>query len=102
MAALFGALVGAVATLGGIVIKDCMQAYRKAKAKKPKKKLLKSMLEGGYEWRKLSTLANVTGLTEQEAKQLLVEIGARGSEDDPSLWGLVSRNPLPTHDPDSN
>ena len=57
------------------------------------------MLENGFSWRSLSTLSNVTGLDEDEAKRLLVEIGARGSETNPSLWGLVSRNPLPEHDP---
>ena len=59
------------------------------------------MLEGGHNWRSLSALANVTGVSESETKRLLVEIGARGSETDPSKWGLVSRNPLPSHDPDS-
>ena len=57
------------------------------------------MLEKGLKWRSLSTLSNVTGLDEDEAKRLLVEIGARGSETDPNLWGLISRNPLPEHDP---
>ncbi len=102
LAGFLGALIGAAAALAGIVTKDWLQARRKAKADKPKKKLLTDMLKGGHNWRKLSTLANVTGLAELEAKQLLVEIGARGSEDDPSLWGLVSRNPLPTHDPEPN
>ena len=63
--------------------------------------LFKDMLKCRSNWRKLSTFANVTGGTEPEAKQLLVEIGVRGSETDPNLWGLVSRNPLPTHDPES-
>ena len=102
MAALLGALAGAAASLGGIVLSDVMGACRKAKAEKPKKQLLRDMLSGGHPWRKLTTLANVTGLTEPEAKRLLVEIGARGSETDPGWWGLVSRNPLPTHDQDSN
>ncbi len=102
LAGFLGALIGAVATLSGIVTTDWLKAHRKARADKPKKKLLKDMLKGGHSWRKLSTLANVTGLTESEAKQLLVGIGARGSETDASLWGLVSRNPLPEHDPDSN
>ena len=57
------------------------------------------MLEKGINWRSLSTLSNVTGLVEDAAKRLLVEIVARVSETDPSLWGLVSRNPLPEHDP---
>lgn len=102
LAGFLGALMGATASLVGILTTDWLRARQKAKADKPKKKLLKDMLKGGHNWRRLSTLANVTGLTESEAKQLLVEIGARGSETDPSLWGLVSRNPLPTHDPVPN
>ena len=101
LAGFLGAIVGAAATLVGIVTTDWLQARRKARADKPKKNLLKDMLKGGHNWRKISTLANVTGLTESEAKHLLMEIGARGSEIDPTLWGLVSRNPLPTHDPEA-
>jgi hypothetical protein len=102
LAAFLGALSGAAASLGGIVVTDWLQARRREKAAEPKKKLLRDMLAGGLNWRQLSTLSNVTGLTESEAKQLLVEIGARGSETNPSLWGLISRNPLPTGEPPSN
>jgi len=101
-AAFLGAIVGAIASMGGIVTTDYLQSRRKMKADEPKRELLRNMLQGGHNWRRLSTLANVTGLTESEAKQLLVEIRARGSETDPSLWGLVSRNPLPTHDPEQD
>jgi hypothetical protein len=102
MAAFLGAIAGAIASMGGIVLTDVMKAYRKAKADEPRKRLLTAMLSGSRDWRPLSTLANVTGLTETEAKRLLVEIGARGSGTNPNLWGLVSRNPLPTQEPDSN
>ena len=102
LAAFLGALAGAAASLAGILTTDWLQARRKAEANKPTKKLLKDMLKSGQNWRRLSTLANVTGLTESEVKKLLVEIGARGSETNPALWGLVSRNPLPEHDPNSN
>lgn len=102
LAAFLGALAGATASLGGILVTDCLKAHRKKKADEPKKRLLTKMLESGYEWRSLSALANVTGLTETEAKHLLVQIGARGAENDPSLWGLISRNPLPNHIEDSN
>lgn len=102
LAAFLGAIAGAGASLGGIVVTDWLQAHRRARDAAPKKELLRKMLGAGHNWRRLSTLSNVTGLTEQEAKQLLVDIGARGSETDSSLWGLVSRNPLPTQDPDSS
>lgn len=57
--------------------------------------LLLQMLGSGPQWRKLTTLARVTGLSEKEAKEYLVEIGARGSETNGELWGLITRNPLP-------
>jgi hypothetical protein len=97
-AVVVGALVGGVATMGGTFFQDWIQVWRQAKLDKPRKELLKKMLEGSHQWRKLETLANVTGLNLADAKRLLVEVGARGSETDGSLWGLISRNPLPAHD----
>jgi hypothetical protein len=58
-------------------------------------KLLTQMLEKGQNWRKLRTLSNVIGANEQDTKELLLILGARASETNPELWGLVSRNPLP-------
>jgi hypothetical protein len=49
-----------------------------------------------YDWRKLDTLMHVIGADEQTTKRLLLEIGARASEDGQPLWGLISRNPLPS------
>lgn len=57
-------------------------------------KLLMSLLESGPPWRNLATLAAVTGMSEQDVKEYLVVLGARGSETDSKLWGLISRNPL--------
>lgn len=48
-----------------------------------------------YQWRELSTLMHVIGADEETTKRLLLEVGARASEDGKSLWGLVTRNPLP-------
>lgn len=98
-AGFLGAIAGGVATLGGIILTDQLKSRRQVRKDKPRKELLKKMLEKGFKWRSLSTLANVTGLDDDETKRLLVEIGARGSETDPSVWGLISRNPLPEHDP---
>lgn len=57
-------------------------------------KLLRQMLEAEPKWRKIETLAAVTGMTEQDVKEYLIPMGARGSETNPKLWGLISRNPL--------
>jgi len=58
-------------------------------------KLLREMLEKGSKWRSLSSLAIVIGASEQDTKEMLLILGARASERNPELWGLVSRNPLP-------
>ena len=50
--------------------------------------------------RTLNTTATHSGGTsgadEQTTKRLLIEVGARASEDGQPLWGLVERNPLPS------
>lgn len=48
-----------------------------------------------YQWRKLETLKHVIGADEETTKRLLLEVGARASEDGQPLWGLIERNPLP-------
>lgn len=66
----------------------------------PRKALMKAMLEDpSYEWRKLSTLSQVTGTTAIECRRLLVELGARASsgksnENTEELWALISRQPI--------
>jgi hypothetical protein len=68
-----------------------------AKKDEPGKKLLKEMLDHPeHKWRRLDTLMHVIGADEEKTKTLLLEIGARASEDGKRLWGLKSRNPLPT------
>lgn len=60
-----------------------------------RKELLHQLLENdNFEWRKLSTLANATGTTEEECKRLLIEIGARGSTAGDGMWALRSRQPI--------
>jgi len=61
--------------------------------------LLKRMLEDGEPWQEVGQLANVIGLSPKLTMEYLVMLGARGNERTPSLWGLVSRNPLPMAKP---
>jgi len=96
LAALGGSFIGALTTL-------CAAWLNAHLAKKPPnpsdetaKKLLKQMLEvESLHWRTLHTMSNVVGLSQERTRELLLEIGARGSEANPDLWGLISRNPLP-------
>lgn len=92
---LLGTALGTLGSLGT----TWLQSHLSRKSAHPKfdkavEKLLKQMLSGDYNWRKLETLANVTGLSQQEVKEYLIELKARGSEIDPDRWGLISRNPL--------
>src|SRR5690348_3460080 len=88
----------AVGTFGSLAT-TWLSAHLSRKSPHPKfdkavEKLLKQMLSGDYNWRKLETLANVTGLSPKEVKEYLIELKARGSEVDPLRWGLICRNPL--------
>jgi hypothetical protein len=90
-----GTVVGTTGSLGTTWLK----AHLDRKSPHPKfdkavEGLLKRMLEDGPSWRKLETLARVTGLSEKDTREYLIEIEARGSEKDDNLWGLISRNPL--------
>ena len=92
-------LLGAAIGTFGSLATTWLSSHLSRKSAHPKfdkavEKLLRQMLDGEHQWRKLETLASVTGLSEQETKEYLIEIGARGSETDGDLWGLVSRNPL--------
>jgi hypothetical protein len=49
-----------------------------------------------YPWRQHDTLMHVIGADDETTKRLLLEVGARGSEDGQPLWGLKERNPLPS------
>jgi hypothetical protein len=64
------------------------------KRRQTRKKLLRRALGGKYDWRKLSTLTRMIGQSEDETRELLIEIGARGSvkpDAADEMWGLVSR-----------
>jgi hypothetical protein len=47
-----------------------------------------------FQWRNLSTLAAVIGCDEEQTKNYLIAISARGSENNDGKWGLISRHPL--------
>lgn len=90
-----GAVGGSLA-LCGTFLRYWLDQRERSKLEAPRRKLLKAMLEDEqYKWRELSTLSHVIGADEATAKRLLLEIGARASEDGQGLWGLITRNPLP-------
>jgi len=91
-----GAVIGSIATMAGSVLLHCLKERAIAKRDAPRKQLLLSMLENrNHNWRSINTLMHVIGADESTTKSLLLEIGARASEDGQQLWGLIWRNPLP-------
>jgi hypothetical protein len=95
----FWVVLGTTIGTVGSLATTWLNAYFARRSKYPEydkavEKLLKDMLEHGPKWRKIETLMRVTGLNEQDTKEYLITLGARGSESDGDLWGLTSRNPL--------
>jgi hypothetical protein len=96
LAALLGAMVGAIGTASGAVLNSTLQVRREKAKERPAKQLLLQMLNiEALPWRQLSTLSNVIGTDKQTTTRLLLEISARGSETNGEDWTLIARNPLP-------
>ena len=91
-----GAVVGSIATISGQIIKHCLEERSNARADRPRKALLKQMLsDKRHEWRSLATLAHVIGADEDATKRLLLDVGARASENGEPKWALIANKPLP-------
>ena len=91
------AMVGGALTLAGTVLTHVMQERSKRELDEPRRALLRRMLaDDRFKWRRLDTLMHVIGADADTTKRLLIDIGARGSEDGQNLWGLIERNPLPS------
>jgi hypothetical protein len=91
LATAFGTILGFVGNSLYIFI----QTRIHTRADKQRKEILIKMLNNeSMSWRNLDTLAHVIGSDESTTKTLLLEIGARASEDGKDLWSLIERNPL--------
>ena len=90
-----GAVVGSIATMAGNILMHWLKERTELKKEKPARELLTNMLNHNeHTWRKLETLMHVIGADEEKTKRLLLEVGARASEDGQDLWALLSRAPL--------
>jgi hypothetical protein len=95
-AAIIGSVVGGLGTFGATWLSAHLNRVRPSPADITAKQLLKDMLDvPELHWRSIRSMSNVVGQNEELTRKLLLEIGARGSEKNPELWGLISRNPLP-------
>jgi hypothetical protein len=93
-----GAIVGATAAIGAVIVKDLLDRRRKEADDAPRKAVLLHMLQHkptGTEWRRMETLSRVIGADREETARLLISIGARGSETGEEVWALISEKPLP-------
>jgi len=93
------AVVGIIGVCAGSIVSTACQYWfqerPRRKADEERKKLLKRMLEHPrFSWRNLERLKHVIGADDETTKRLLLEIGARASEDGQPLWGLIERNPF--------
>jgi hypothetical protein len=90
-----GAVVGSVLTLTGNFAIEWFKGSKQRKIDGARQEILKEMLEDqAFQWRNLSTLAAVVGCNEEQTKDHLIAIGARGSEKNDGNWGLISRHSL--------
>jgi len=98
---LAGVVIGAVITVVGNIALHTIQDRPRQKLDGSRKELLKTMLNDSRfpkGWRELSTLSRVIGANEETTKRLLFEVGARGSEKDDGMWGLLERHPFNSSD----
>jgi hypothetical protein len=92
---LVGVLAGSSLSIAAQVVNHCLRRRPQAKIDAARKDLLKRMLEHpDYKWRSFPRLMHVIGADDETTKRLLLELGARASEDGQNLWGLASRNPF--------
>jgi hypothetical protein len=90
-----GAIAGSLLTLIGSFGLEWFKRKPQRDIDCARQKLLRQMLEDkAFQWRNLSTLAAVIGCNEEQTKNHLIAIGARGSEKGDGNWGLISRHPL--------
>lgn len=92
---LVGVLAGAAISIVGSLLLHWLQDRPRKLLDEGRKKLLLQMLrDTRFQWRKMATLSRVIGADEETTKRLLIEVGARGSEKDDGLWGLIESHPF--------
>lgn len=94
---LVGAIIGSALTIAGNLLLHWFRNRGRERLDNTRKEILKKMLDDNRfpnQWRKLSTLSRVIGADEETTKRLLIDIDARGSEKDDSLWGLIKHHPF--------
>ncbi len=94
---LLGAIVGSLLTIAGQLLLHYLQDRPRHRLDAARKELLKTMLEDERflnKWRQFTTLSHVLGADDETTKRLLIEVGARASEKEDGLWGLIKYHPF--------
>ncbi|MEQ8360107.1 MAG: hypothetical protein RH860_11515 [Cytophagales bacterium] len=90
-----GAIIGSLGTLAGQWQVHRLKVQAEKSKDEPRRKLLLKMLESDEnDWRSLETLSHVIGADKEKTKNLLIDIGARASEDGKELWALIKNKPF--------
>lgn len=95
---LAGAIIGALAAILAVIIKDDREQARREKDDEGRCILLRQMLDKDPTgWRKMTTLSRVIGADRDETARLLIKVGARGNEKEEGndVWGYIKNHPLP-------
>ncbi len=93
------ALIGLCGVAIGALIQVASDWFLRIKPEKDvarnRRKLLNELLQNPkYKWRHIDTLSRVIGADKPTTSSLLIDIGARGSEKNDGMWGLISKHPL--------
>jgi hypothetical protein len=100
-AVVFGVFLASVAALISSyvvpVLLDKRQKQLRERDLKPRKELLIRLLEdNGYKSRKFETLRTVSGMKDDECRDLLIKLGVRGvlTVKGNEAWALISKMPF--------
>lgn len=89
------ALISVISALASFIdgVFEMLRELPRVRRDHKRKRILREMLEDPrYQWRGIGTLARSIGSSEDDARELLVSIGARASTGaGDELWGLRSR-----------
>lgn len=107
MNSLLAIAVGVLTGIGASVVSgyfgprwlDEHRAQKNKSRLEPRAELLRKLLDDpDYTSRNFRTLRTVTGMKDEECRDLLIEIGARGvvTVSGNEAWALISRKPLKT------
>jgi hypothetical protein len=93
-AGILGSMVGGIGTFSATWLSAHLNRKRPDPAREAAKSILRQILEvDPRAWLRIDKLSNAVGMKIEDTQNLLLEIGARGSRENPKYWGLIVNNP---------